>query len=138
MQTRRSTIALAALLVAAAGCRGGITGTSELIPGSYTLQTANGQPLPYVLEFVDADNKLEFAAGSVTINADGSFLDSATFLLTENGVPTSETQVVSGSWSQRGSTITFTPADESPYTMLWNGSNRLTQGFQDVALAYVR
>ena len=132
-------IAFAALLVTASGCRGGLTGTSDLIAGVYTLQTANGQPLPYLLVFIDQNNKLEFTAGSVTIVEDGSFVDSATFLVTENGVQNSQTQVVSGEWSQRGGVITFTPDDGTdPYTMTWNGTSRLVQGFQDVTLAYLR
>jgi len=132
-------IALAALLVTGSACRGGLTGTSDLVAGVYTLQTANGQPLPYLLVFIDQDNKLEFTAGSVTIVDDGSFVDSATFLVTESGVQTSQTQVVSGQWTQKGGRITFTPDDGTdPYVMTWNGTGRLVQGFQDVTLAYFR
>ena len=138
MPMLRRTIALAAVALATGGCQGGIAGSSDLIAGVYTLQTANGQPLPYLIVFIDADNKLEFGSGTVAINDDGTFVDSATLLVTQAGVQTSETQVVSGNWTQHGSTITFTPTDGEPYTMAWNGSNRLTQGFQDVTLAYVR
>jgi len=138
MSIFRRTLFLAALALAAGGCKGGLTGTSDLISGVYTLQTANGQPLPYLIAFIDNDNKLEFGSGSVAINADGTFVDSATLLVTEGGVQTSQTQVVSGGWIQHGSTISFTPGDGDPYTMTWNGSSRLIQGFQDVILAYVR
>jgi hypothetical protein len=131
--------ALLLLGIGASGCSGDSTDPSELLPGLYALATINGETLPFELVFIDDANLLEFTEGSVNLNEDGSFVDSATLRITETGVASSETTVVSGQWSRQGNSITFTPNDGSdPYGMTWNGSTRLTQGIQGFTLVYQR
>ena len=126
-------------LVVAGGCKGGITDASDLSPGVYALGTINGQPLPFVLVFIDDANQLVFIEGAITINADGTFRDTATLELTDAGVVSTENDDISGHWSQDGNVITFTPDDGSdPYTMAWDGSARLTQDIQGFTLIYER
>jgi hypothetical protein len=138
MRWHRSWYSVAALVTAA--CTGGLTSTSvDLSAGVYNLVTVNGEALPFLLNFVDADNRFEVTAGSVTISADGSFLDSATFLLTQAGVASEQTDETVGTWSQSGSRITFTPNDGSgAYTMSLIGDNRLLENGSSLSLAYVR
>ena len=131
--------ALVGCLVVGGGCKGGITDASDLAPGVYALATINGQPLPFVLVFIDDANQLVFIEGAITINANGTFSDTATLELTDAGVVSTETDDVSGHWTQDGSTISFTPDDGSdPYTMAWDGSARLTQDIQGFTLVYER
>ena len=135
----RIRYALLLLGIGAGGCSGDSTDPSELLPGLYALATINGEALPFELVFIDDANLLEFTEGSVTLNQDGSFVDSATLRITETGVASIETTVVSGQWSRQGNAITFTPNDGSdPYGMTWNGSTRLTQGIQGFTLVYLR
>jgi hypothetical protein len=136
----RGKIRYALLLVGigAGSCSGDSTDPSELLIGLYILERIDDQPLPFVLDFVDEDNLLEFVEGSVTLNADGSFVDSATLRLTENGVATSETEAASGQWTRQGNTVTFTPTSSDAYSMTWDGSTRLTQQIQGFTLDYVR
>ena len=130
---------LATLGLALGGCSGGLTDTTELPAGVYALQTANGQQLPLVIDFIDSANQLELLSGSVSIVADGNFVDATTFRVTEAGAVSEVTEVASGQWSQNRSTITLTPIDGSgAYTMTLSGGTRLTQNFPDLVLIYVK
>jgi hypothetical protein len=137
---RRWNLALAGLLaLGSTECTGGLTTNTALVAGLYELRSVSDLPLPFLLDSTDADNQLALTAGEVNVLADGSFVDSTTFLVTEAGVAHDESEVASGRWSQKGNTISFTPGDGSgTYTMALAGDNRLIQQFGALALAYVR
>ena len=121
-----------------AGCGGGVTTPSPpLVAGVYSLATINGSSLPFVLQFLDASNLVQFQTGAVTINSDGTFVDSASFVITQAGVDSTETDVASGSWTQHGNTITFTPSQGDSYDMSWDGQTQLIQSFEGLILAYI-
>ena len=131
---------MAVLGTAVTGCGGGdVTTSSQLDQGVYALSTINGSALPFVLQFVDASNLLEFLEGHIAISSAGDFTDSATFRITQDGAVSTQTDVAIGTWKQQGRTITFTPSDGSdPYTLTWNGDAQLTQVFEGLTLAYTK
>ena len=140
MLRRRSVTRLALTgLLLGGGC-GGLTSNTELIAGDYDLVSVNGLPLPVVLEFIDEDNQLELEAGTVSIHADGNFVDATTYRITEVGLVRSETDVLPGQWSLSRATVTFTPSDEADtYAMSVNtGSTRLVQNVGGLVLVYLR
>ena len=134
--SRRLTLIGASIALTA--CGGGVTTpSSPLVAGVYNLSSINGASLPFLLQFVDDSNLVEFQGGAVTINTDGSFVDSASFHITQTGADSTENDVATGSWEQSGNTITFTPAQGDPYAMAWNGESQLTQSFEGLILAYI-
>lgn len=129
---------LAGTCIALAACGGGVTTPSTpLVAGVYNLSSINGASLPFLLQFVDDSNLVEFQGGAVTINTDGTFVDSASFQITQTGADSTENDVATGSWKQSGNTITFTPTQGDPYAMSWNGDSQLTQSFEGLILAYI-
>ena len=122
-----------------AGC-GGLTSNTELIAGDYNLISINGFPLPFLLDFIDENNKLELESGTVSIHADGNFVDATTYRITEVGLVRSQTDVTPGQWSLDRATVRFDPADGSEsYSMTVNtGSTRLVQNISGLALVYLR
>lgn len=130
---------LAVLATPLAACSGGLTAASDLSAGVYNLVTVNGQPLPFVLVFVDSQNQIEITEGHLTIAAEGDFIDASTYRYTEAGAVSQQTDVVVGKWSQQGKTVTFTPGDGSAaYSMTLNDGTRLSQGIGNFGLVYVR
>ncbi|MEK6689527.1 MAG: hypothetical protein AABZ01_13845 [Gemmatimonadota bacterium] len=103
--------------------------------GVYTLRTINGQALPFLYSQIGAD-KVEFLDGTVTLNADRTFIDATTFRVTEQGVVTTEVDVADGTWSLSGATVRFLLADGSSYSMIWNSTDALTQVFDTFTLVY--
>lgn len=139
MRFLRKRLALTLLVFAWAGCKGGLTTSyADLEAGLYALETVNGQTPPANWVVLDAANKVEFFSGSVTVNADETFLDATEFRVTQNGVVTLESDLGSGAWQQNGRTITFTPTGAEAYTMLWDGVSRLTQILEGATLVYVK
>ncbi len=123
------TVALAVSLLT--GC-GDATG-SEAIAANYTLQTINGQNLPFVLAQVVVD-KVEVTAGSVRLNSDNTFSTSVTVATTESGATTSETTTVTGTYTLNGTTLTFTSEEDT-----FGGSitgNTLTISDEGVTFVY--
>ena len=124
--------------MALAGC-GGLTSVEADLPaGVYVLQTVNGQALPANYVVVDANNKVEFVSGSVTINADLTFTDATRFRVTQDGTVSLEDDTGSGVWEQHSNTITFLPTGGGSYTMFWDRGDRLTQVLGNVSLVYMR
>ena len=130
---------LLALALPALGACSDIVGSSdsEELIGVYQLISVDGDPPPVIVD-QDATATLEITAGTVTLSEDG-FVDATTTRLTVNGVPTTEVTTAEGSWSISGSTVRFTPNDDSgQYTMTWDGANKLTQVFEGIVLVYQR
>ena len=103
--------------------------------GVYTLRTINGQALPFLYSQIGAD-MVEFMDGTVTLNADRTFIDATTFRVTEQGVVTTEVDQADGTWSLSGGTVRFLLADGSSYSMIWNSTDTLTQIFDTFTLVY--
>ena len=137
---RQSMLASALAVFAACGSDDS-TGPEETnIEGAYTLTTINGQQLPVVVEQQGSD-RAEVTQGTVTLNADRTFSDVIQLRFTISGQVTSETDAANGTWTRTGSTVQFNPtapAGSTPYSMTWDGDDRLTQTFQGFTLVYER
>ena len=132
----RTTLLLVAVVLAACGGSGdGMTDPLGDPTGVYTLRTINGQALPFLYSQIGAD-KVEFMDGTVTLNADRTFIDATTFRVTEQGVVTTEVDRADGTWSLSGATVRFLLADGSSYSMIWNSTDTLTQIFDTFTLVY--
>ncbi len=96
--------------------------------GTYTLKTVDGSALPFVyLELPGWRD--EIVSGTVELRADGRFRDESIYRRTREGVTTTQTVTLTGSWSRRDDLIRFLPTGEvsanRPYTMRFEGT-RLT------------
>lgn len=118
-------------LTAACGGDGGTEPAS--VAGTYTLQSVNGGPLPFVV-FNESGYKLEITAASYVLTSAGTFTNSATFRETEGGVVTTSTETFSGQYTVSASTVTFTDADGEVYVGTISGGNLV---FNDDGLSAV-
>ncbi len=126
----RSTLLAGIAAVALGGCKDSTGTDADAVAGVYTLVTIDGQQLPVIVDQVGNDI-VELTAGTVTLDANGTFSDVTDLRFTESGVATTEVDAAQGNWTVVGTTVTFGPADGSAnYTMTWNGQDRLTQLFQ--------
>ena len=112
----------------------GLTATSGHA-GTYTLRTINGQVLPTTIDS-DATARLDVASGSVTLRADGTFTDQTEFRLVSGTSTTTETDVITGTYTRTGGTVTFSPSDGGTYSMSFTGGNTLTQTIDSFVLVY--
>jgi hypothetical protein len=91
------------MIVAAtiAGC-GDSTGPGgeTNITGTYSLRTINGQTLPFPLVVVGTTYRLEVTAGSVTINANGTYTGSSTLREIQGTSTITQTESSSGTWTR--------------------------------------
>jgi hypothetical protein len=117
----------------------GPTDPNQAIAGTYHLSSINGQSLPYVWVSQDPGNQISFASGTLTLRPDGTFADETVFTVLVDGTPQSQTLAAGGNWLLQGQTLTLTPADGAPsYSMQWNGTDRLTQNFDQLILVYLK
>ena len=96
--------------------------------GTYTLKSVGGSPLPFV--YLEAAGlKDEIVSGTVELRADGRFRDESIYRRTREGVATTATVALTGTWSRRDDLIRFLPTGEVGagrlYTMRLDGT-RLT------------
>src|SRR5688572_18942651 len=75
--------------------------------GTYSLQTINGAALPYTVGEVDGF-KLEIVSDVFTFNENRSFRDITVVRETENGVPTTLTDTIDGTFVILNNTIQLT------------------------------
>ncbi len=81
--------------------------TKKSITGTYTLQSADGDPLPFVVFQVGAD-KVEVTAANVILNADMSCTSTFTYTTTESGNVTTETETDECTYTINGGAIALT------------------------------
>ena len=117
---------------------GDSTGPSETnISGTYELQTINGQNLPFTLLIVGT-YQLEIAAGSVTINANGTYEESTTVREIDGSSTTTTTETSSGTWTRTNNAVTFVDGeDQTSLTGALSGST-LTFSEEGSTLVYQR
>lgn len=137
MRTINCTLALALLV----GCGGGDKAAApKTVHGTYPLVTFNGSALPAV--YVQAPGyKLEVTAGTITLNANGSFTDSYSFRETEGTTVTNTTIPCGGTWAQSGNTLTLQETASADCgdtaTASWDGNNTLTVNWQGAGVPAV-
>lgn len=109
-----TALAATSVLLAGAACHGdggGPTGPITVV-AVYQLQTLDGVPLPADVQ--TGPPAVTVQADSYTLNSDSVYNEQGT--VESAGSPATETE--SGTWSQTGATITFTPTDRTliPYS----------------------
>lgn len=101
-------MACALLIVAAAcGSDGPTQPTSTSVAGTWSLQTINGNGLPYVVAQTGAD-KVELISDVITAVASGSFTQITQVRITQNGQTSTQSIPDAGSFSLNGTAVTFT------------------------------
>lgn len=109
--------------------------------GTYALTAVNGSPLPFTLDATATDT-LVLTSGSITINADGTFVETLSADETIAGVKTTQTNVCPGNYVQRGNAFTFSESltsDQScgaRYGAKWDGANTVSLFFTGFQLDY--
>jgi hypothetical protein len=126
----------AALLFAVAACSDSDSTSPRTAAGVFELETVDGAALPVIIDQL-ADTTLEITAGTVSLDAGGSFTDRTDLRLTEGATVTTGSETAVGTWTQSGSVITFQPSGGAPYTMVLSGST-LTQQIFGLSLVYRR
>ena len=102
---RRFTVLLA--LAAVASCGGdSSTSPSVSVSGIYSLQTVNGAALPYT-QPQDVYDKFEFLSDVRILSDSGTFTETYTNRQTQNGVATTFSRTVTGTYTVVGGGITF-------------------------------
>ena len=102
---------LAFLIFGITACGDDATGLEDVV-GIYTLQTIEGDPLPWVLLQVGAD-MIEVIAGSVTLNADRTCTDSITLRITQGGIVTSDPETDECTYTTDGQAVTLSYEDDT-------------------------
>jgi hypothetical protein len=137
MRRSFTTLATALLLpFTACGDEDGPTGPNVEASGTYQLSTVNGEALPFTLAQDGAD-MIEVIDGQIELHANGTFTDSTTFRLTDAGSATTEAEVYTGSYSQTGNALRFTPSSGGVYSMSVT-EDALTQTAGEFVLVYRR
>jgi hypothetical protein len=126
-------------ILSAAGCGGDSTSpAAQSIAGSWTLQSVNGSPLPFIVPQTGAD-KLEVLSDVLVISGTGSFTQTTSTRTTTNGVPTTQSVVDAGSYTLNGSTVTLHfSSDGFIGTASWSGNTITTVTGEGLALVYKR
>ncbi len=106
---------LAFLVLGVTACGGDGTGP-ESVTGTYRLQTIDGDPLPFVVFEIGAE-KIEIAAGSVTLNEDMTCSNIGTFrITTSSGNVTTNALIELCTYSIDGEALTLTSVADTTDT----------------------
>jgi hypothetical protein len=126
-------------ILSAAGCGGDSTSpATQSIVGSWTLQSVNGSPLPFIVQQTGTD-KLELLSDVIVISGTGSFTQTTSVRTTTNGVPTTQPVADAGSYTLNGSAITLHfNSDGFTGTASWSGNTITTTTAEGLALVYKR
>jgi hypothetical protein len=116
-------LSLALPLVA---CGGDSTAPEETIHGTYTLQSINGMPLPWLLGQASAD-RIDVMSGSIILLENGTFTDLTTFRITESGVVRMEDDVYTGTFLKTAIGATLNPVGFEPYGVSIDGETMIQQ-----------
>jgi hypothetical protein len=106
---RRFALVLAAVvpLTLSGACGDDSTSPEATIFGSYTLQTVNGNTLPWRFLVVGND-WAEITGGNGNINRDGTYSLTGNFRVMESGQTSTFSETSTGTYARNGNTITFT------------------------------
>jgi hypothetical protein len=133
MMNRRAFLVLSFVLAA---CGSDSSTEPSSIVGTWTLQTINGSPLPFVVAQSGSD-KEEVLSEVVTLSAGGTFTESSTLRLTVSGTVTTQSFPETGTYTVSGSTLTLRSSDGSTGTATWSG-NTLTGSAEGFVFVYKR
>lgn len=113
------------------------TGPGDSIAGTYTLQSINGQPLPFLVDNSGNPNS-EVVLAQVNLDASGNYSSLTRYRDTyPNQQPILVDETFTGFWTLSGSQITLTEPGFAPtYGTISN--NRITISDFGFTLVYVR
>lgn len=131
-------------VLSACGDNGDPAGPVIDVTGTYNLQTVNGAPLPYTLVTVAGVYRLVQLSGTLTLNADRTYVERDFLRETIDQSPgaqvTDTTVVIRGTWEQQDSALVLTPTS-NPFVLFGlAGMNRLTLSWEtsnDSLITYV-
>jgi hypothetical protein len=103
--------------------------------GTYSLRTINGTALPYTVGEVEGF-KLEIVSDVFTFNENRTFRDIAVTRETENGVPTTVTDTIDGTFVVLNNTIQLTETGGQQLTATLSGGNTMTASGQGLTFVY--
>jgi hypothetical protein len=135
---RRSFLSALAGFALFAACGGDSTGPGDTnIVGSYTLQSINGNPVPW-RAIVIGNDWFEIASGSGSINADGTY--SLTFNWRESvaGETDEGSESLVGTYTRNGNAITFRDASDGSTAIGTISGRQISVTSEGVVLVYVR
>ena len=98
---------LAFLVLGLVACGDDVTGPED-IAGTYTLQSIDGQTLPWVILQVANTSSIEFTAGSITISQNMTCSSSLTMTATDGSTVTTITNLDVCTYTFVNAAITFT------------------------------
>ncbi|HVS59653.1 MAG TPA: hypothetical protein VHE82_03050 [Gemmatimonadaceae bacterium] len=123
---------LGVLLLSA--CGGDSTGVSGDATGTYTINSINGNSIPYSVT-LDPTYTITFTGGNFMISSGGAFSETISYTELISGTTTNTTSTCPGTYTQNGGSFTFTEAPSpdpncgATYTGTWNGSDTFTMAF---------
>ena len=129
---RLALYALGALVLVTAACGDDDDPSAPTnVAGTYTLTTVNGHALPTTVYEGDDPGfqyKFEVLAGELQLDADGTFQDFTEIRETiDNGTPETSDQILTGTWTRTGNTLTLTDEDDDSYTLTVQNDGSLVQ-----------
>lgn len=104
---RRFAALLICLTVIACGSDASTEPTAVTFAGTYTLQTVNGQKLPFVL-IQQGANAATLLEDHLTIADGGSWSETESWRITANGSTTNQTIASAGTWLRSGNSLALT------------------------------
>jgi hypothetical protein len=108
MLRQRSCLSALAVLAFLAACSGDPTGPNADISGSYTLQSVNGNALPWMYLVFGGRDFDAIASGGGEINADGTYRLTLNFVQGRSEQRITSSGTTAGTYTRNGSAITFT------------------------------
>lgn len=121
-----------------AACGGDSTGPDETnVVGSYTLQTVNGNNLPWRLLVVGND-WFEITGGSGSINADGTYSLTFSWRESESGQVSTGSESSVGTYTRNGNAITFRDASDGLTAIGTISGRQISVTSEGVVFVFVR
>lgn len=106
--------------------------------GTYNIASINGAALPFTLTDDTASIRQEVTEGSVTLNADRTFIDHTTFRSTEDGTESTSELVVQGRYLRSKNNVSFQATDGSYYAGQLDGTTLTIFRGSNLEVAYTR
>jgi len=102
-----AVLLLAAVMLPACGDSTGPGLGLGVSTGTYTLQTINGNALPYTVDD-GAGTVVVILSDAFTLQDGGRFTETFSLRVTENGTTTTESNTNAGAWTLAGTTVRLT------------------------------
>lgn len=134
----RFILACALALAACGGDNGPTAPDAVTFAGSYTLQSINGQGLPYVYAQV-GNNSVTIVTHHLTIADGGTWSETLNVRNSQNGVVTTQTIAAAGAWIRSGNQLALIDGsdNQTEYTGTFS-TNRLNLDGGGLAFVFTK